>query len=648
MSDADIIRITKSSRSEFINDVIRIGQYAECYNTDLSGVGLEVVRRFASGLELGQSHKQAGSDSTEYYFFPIYEKGEESVTKYLDGAGVTELQSAIDEGYTDFVIGGSLTVDSTVTFLPGKTYTFDGELFVLKEGATLTTGGSNSQMFIRSKVFLLAGTGAITVSNFNMFEIHNTLYGSSDVEIDMALSSAVYVETLGSESPLYNAPVVNLATGTGLYFQYNRSGVVKETGVDKTSEHQTNWVRSNDRINNSGGSISMEIVESATNPADDGVHLTGGKLTHGTASNPQESIFGGGNSYPAHVAYHLDYGNWSGTTITGAVDITEEAGSDSGSSFGLFGGTTVGSAILVGSDDAPFFGTKMQILDSGDIDPDNITLASVGPAGVLYEVKWMVTRSSDRAEQVANDLGTFDSEQWYFGGSPLGPSLWSKITLNINGVDETKYWGVMKVDTAIAQDMTLEQIKLHSSRTEFNALWGNQLFGTHRQDGQLLASGLGLITKNSLYDPANQVVKYGTTAWSDHKENKFANNRDDGFNTKVGIPLGTDTSTPLVLILEYYTNGNAGHFDFIIDSNQVFTDFVFDGLGVPNTQTIGVDLTSGPAYKKQQTTVLIDVEKLRPSDSVSVSIRRDGTAGTDTINSDIVFTDITYMRRLWF
>ncbi len=74
MADGDIIRITKTSRSEFINDVIRIGQYAECYNTDLSGVGLEAVRRFASGLELGQSHVQVGSDSTSYYFFPIWNK----------------------------------------------------------------------------------------------------------------------------------------------------------------------------------------------------------------------------------------------------------------------------------------------------------------------------------------------------------------------------------------------------------------------------------------------------------------------------------------------------------------------------------------------------------------------------------------------
>ena len=77
---ADVIKIRKSSRSEFSGAVLKTGQMAFCYNTDLPTIGMELVLRDTEGKSLPNvSHTIAGADSTTYYFFPYGVTGNEPV-----------------------------------------------------------------------------------------------------------------------------------------------------------------------------------------------------------------------------------------------------------------------------------------------------------------------------------------------------------------------------------------------------------------------------------------------------------------------------------------------------------------------------------------------------------------------------------------
>lgn len=68
---ADVVKIRKNLRTEFSGAVMKIGQIAICYNTNLPSVGTELVIRDTANIEAGENHKEAGSDSTEYYFFSL-------------------------------------------------------------------------------------------------------------------------------------------------------------------------------------------------------------------------------------------------------------------------------------------------------------------------------------------------------------------------------------------------------------------------------------------------------------------------------------------------------------------------------------------------------------------------------------------------
>ncbi len=210
-------------------------------------------------------------------------------TKYLDNANATQLQDYINIGFTNFKIGGSLTVDSEVIFKSGQTYTFDGELFIIQEGATLTTDGTNAQMYIKSRVYLSAGTGAITIRNFNTFEIHNTLYSVSGPDIDLDINGQIYVETIGLVSPTYDEMSINLTTGLHFYYQYNRASVIKDAGVISTGSHQSDWLRPRQglqSVTDAGDSTATDVTLAGVTIRDN-LDMTNGKILNvqnGTAS----------------------------------------------------------------------------------------------------------------------------------------------------------------------------------------------------------------------------------------------------------------------------------------------------------------------------------------------------------------------------
>ena len=401
---------------------------------------------------------------------------------------------------------------------------------------------------------------------------------------------------------------------------------------------------------NSGGltgtseNVSVEINDVGDDRA---VHIYGGELSVGTPQDPREAVFGGGDSYPAPIAFHCTEANTTGLTITGAINITDILQSDTGSTVGLYGGTEVGRFILVGSD-YPYLGTKMKIADGGSVDPNNVRLESWIGDGVYNHVSYMASNANYPHTQTGNSFGNYPSEQWRFGFDPTQPSTWAPLTLNINGVDITKYWGRMTVETPIVADPVIEQLKCHTSRAEINATGTLEFFGLARYP-KTLQAGLQILTPNALIDPADESVTYGSGTTAKYVDNELQNNRDDGFLIIQGIQDGLDTSIPLFLNLSYYIKGTGtGDVVFDIDVYQVGDGFVYDGNAIPDTYSITDSILTDVNEVRRSVKFKLDAEKLMPGEAIVISIKRNGdTNPADTHPDSVVMTYASLTGFFW-
>ncbi len=390
--------------------------------------------------------------------------------------------------------------------------------------------------------------------------------------------------------------------------------------------------------------VSVVITDSGD---DRGVHVVGGELEVGTAGDPRESVFGGGDSYPVPVAFHCDTGSTSGLTITGATNVTAALQSDSGSSTGLLGGTTAGKYLLVGSD-YQFQGVKVKAVNSGDIEVDNLRLESWIGDGVYNPVKLMASNANYPHNQYAHDIGTNLNEQWRFGFDPTSPSNWVPVTLNINGSNITKYWGRYVIESSIATDMTVEQLKCHTSRTELNATGTLEFFGLARYP-KTLQAGLQVATPNKLIDPADEDVAYGDGTTAKYKDNEFEANKDDGFLVIQGIENGLDTSIPLQLNLSYYVKGSeTGNIVFDFDVYQVGDGFVYDGTAIPDQYSVTDTVSSDSNLVRRSASVQINAEHVKPGEALTISVKRKGaTNPLDTVDDNIVITYVSLTGHFW-
>ena len=379
---------------------------------------------------------------------------------------------------------------------------------------------------------------------------------------------------------------------------------------------------------------------------DRAAHLENAKLEIGSVGNGWESIFGEGNSYPAPICYHAKESNTSGNTITGAIDITEIVQSESGSSIGLFGGIAIGDYILVGSD-YPFPGAKSKNSVLHKIDGTDFVVESLIGVGNWNSTKIMNTNASFPLEQEAHHIGIHDKEQWFFGFDPLTPSLWIPQTLNINGVDETKYWGRFRLINNIANDLIIEQIKLRTNSTELN----EDGTGVHYGKGRLpvtLQAGLQIATPNALNDPANESVKYGADFTAKYIDNEFKNGVVDGFGIIQNINYGLDTSIPIVLTVSYYVKGTVtGSVEFTADVFQVGDGFVYDGTATPDKHTYVDTITTSSNLIRRTAVFTIDASYVSPTEALTISLYRDSLSANDTLSASIIITHVTINGYKW-
>lgn len=403
-------------------------------------------------------------------------------------------------------------------------------------------------------------------------------------------------------------------------------------------------------IESEDGNISIEFTSTGD---DKGVNILGGQLSVGSKSDPRETCLGGGDSYAVPYAFHCTVSDTTGLTIINATDVSSILQSDSGSTTGLFGGTTSGSYILVGSQ-YPFGGAKSKVSVSGSVESDNVTAEYLFDSTPTWTTTpFMSTLSDFPYTSYANNLDGEDdtSFQYRFGFDPDNlPVPWNAVTLNINGVNyENLYWGRFRVVSDISQDVTIEQLKLHTNRFEINADGTTEYFGLARYK-KTLVYGLESITPNSIYSPSSVDVSYGTNLTASYQNNRFANNAIDGFTIVQNIVEGLDTSIPLELAVTFYVDGSStGDIEFEVESYQVSDGFVYDGSATPDTYSEIVTIGTDSNQIRTTQIIQISVNELTPLDAITVGLYRDATVSNtdDTLAENIIITNIALSGYFW-
>lgn len=399
-------------------------------------------------------------------------------------------------------------------------------------------------------------------------------------------------------------------------------------------------------------SLQERFIEVTQSGDDAGVKFTG-QVSVGEPGAGKEAVFGAGDSYPVgqngSMVFHFDYGNLTGTTITGATDITTILSSESGSTTGLFGGTAVDSAVLVGSD-VPFGGVKVKIDTLGTVEPANVISEYLQNSTPTWTRSFYMATDADYPyTQKGNSLATCSScsEQWRFGFDPENlPVPWDAVELTINGTAYTKYWGLFRVTSIITSDPILEQMKLHTNRHEINADGFTEYFGRARYQKSINAT----IEPNANFTPSNENVKIAPNITATRVSNKLRNTAKDGLILRGLFPVGIDTSVPIILVVDWYPDDNtAGEVELALDLVVKTDDFVYDGAAAVLTATPVVTSVNNNLEKSFVSIFKVVAQTALPGDTVYGSLTRDasGTRVNDTYTGDVVIADAYVLGYFW-
>ena len=420
-----------------------------------------------------------------------------------------------------------------------------------------------------------------------------------------------------------------------------------------TEEGNSRRVTGSDLKSYVGGGTAIEFIE-VTGSGDDAGLICTGQWSVGTVDEPKESVFGGGDSYPAgdngSITFHADIANTTGLTVTGATDVTEILGSDDLSTTGFFGGTTDGKYLLVGSD-YKFGGAKVKIDTKGVITTDDVVPEYMPVSGTWYPISIMATQANYPYNQLNRAAGVTEddtSEQWRFGFNPLVlPVPWEMATMNINGTDYTKYWGRIRLDAAITTDIVVQQVKMHTNRCEINNDGIMELFGRSRSPRDLNMSWGSTIHLDP-YSPANEDITFANGIKLNYTDNEFANGTTDGRGGNIIIPQGLDTSIPLVFEFTWTPlNDAAGDVVYDIETIQKKIGDTLDDSENPVSHQGAETVAANSDNVLHKTQILIDVEKLGVGEMLAFGFKRLGADGADTYGGNVGMVNVRVVGHFW-
>lgn len=370
-----------------------------------------------------------------------------------------------------------------------------------------------------------------------------------------------------------------------------------------------------------------------SNDLGDESNIIKAELAVGAPDRPSESSFGEGNSYTrGMLVYQYD-------TVNGFVNVTTEAKSFSGSTFG-FSNTYADSAIYMSTTLTEnntyikFFGCDIKINSQGNI----------GTGSVITEY-WN------------GSIWTSFASMKNSGESPFYPTTESIINLpsgsyhvrfnaRINhdwamndpiGLGYNTYWIRLRIVSAIISSPIIEQVKIHSNRSSFNSDGWVEFYGKARPIARL-PWNYGML-QPAVSSPGDQDHFLSDTLDVGKIENAFANNTVDRIGFLAPIPFDLDTSTPIKLRWAVRYSDNIGDVNWNIrwgysTSSDIIYTSQTDAPTTHSTQQLLTLSETVPTTIGQikWSSIDIAVNNMNPrnsngtSDILWLTIERDGTA----------------------
>jgi hypothetical protein len=396
------------------------------------------------------------------------------------------------------------------------------------------------------------------------------------------------------------------------------------------------------KLNNSWSKIDGVNTKFEITSGDDAGLRLDGQFSVGKWNAPHEVTVGQGDSTTDGM---LIYQTDDHVTFT---NVTPILSSDTGSTTNLFGGTTSGNTLYLGSEFI-YSGVKVKISADGIVEPNNVVAEYYTSAGWI-PVNYMSSDANPPYDQHGYELAQNGhlNEQWRLNFDPYDRN--AEFTKSfINGVE--KYWGRFRITDTITTDPLLEQMKIHTSRWECNADGSTEYFGRARYKRTII-SGIKSLENNSAQSPANESVQYTSGVSAGYTDNELVNGFVDSRLFVLNIPEGVDTSIPVEVKVSWYVKGTStGDVEFKLSKIPVADGYVYDGSSVlEGTFAETTTISASSNLIRNTTTLYLDVHEAIPGQVTYMCVlQRDatGTNPNDTVADNVVMTHIIGSAYFW-
>jgi hypothetical protein len=401
-----------------------------------------------------------------------------------------------------------------------------------------------------------------------------------------------------------------------------------------------------DKINNPN-----EVTYNArfhTNKDGDQTQTITGRLKFGTASDPSNISMGEGKYNINDIIFltntDLEAGTWT--------NMTDDAISNTGSTFNIFSDTGIGNCFYIGST-KPIVGFKINVTTStNDIYTQSDIIMEYWN-GSLWTEFYVMNTLADPPFYCNTDhfICIQDKQQVRFGLTTAAPF----VNKSLNGF--TKKWIRGRLAVAISNLPQAEYIKLHVNQTEVGKDGFVEHFGNSRTHDLLpwMFESMEILGSSLNDQPVYMYDNIGI----DRTGNRF----DNGVISRKGriniLPKDIDISFPIKFTLSFIGDSdNSGDVIWNIRwiSSNIDSNLYRSTLDAPNTlsdENIKTVTTSIPLNHKDKETrqnFTIEINHMNPNpsskhpDNIWIMIERDGVADTYDGNITMVQTVPYYIR----
>lgn len=398
--------------------------------------------------------------------------------------------------------------------------------------------------------------------------------------------------------------------------------------------------------------IQLDVLSSVE--GDEGSITTGEKHV-GTPESGSETVLGEGDSTTRGMLVYTYDGSFT--------DVTSAASSLSGSTFTF--PTTINSGFYVAwnlidsstSDYKKFFGLKVLVNSAMVVGTGSYEIEYWNGSG-WFPIHYMTTQGNSPyisrietfAEQAEYQQVRFDSELSGIN-PPFSPENgpWMKndpVSLGTN-----RYWIRFRITAPLTTSPTIEQIKLHTNRTEINSDGWVEYYGLSRPTRVLpIDFSMSVPATESNQQPTNISLYISDNIYMNRVLNGFRNDKTDLATINFLLPSDFDSSTTMLFIMSYRSPA-AGDVVWKVNyahtNNNGGSDLYLDAITAPTTgpnelEITTVDtITAGEVGKQHNLAFELDLSKTSAwntnaeSDLIWISIRRLGSDIQDTVAGDI-------------